>query len=182
MTAPTRLSLAALVLALAGCATDGARLYGSSYPSYAPSVAQTAAGDGPLPVSMTGAPFAPSEVVAAMNALPNVHRLVFAADARPGPNGYRIALSFDANTPSPCGPGQAVGYPWPKHAGSGQVVAALCRHGGTISRTAGLFPETASASDPKFRRFMSAVVEQLMPPFETDRIGGDGCARPRPEC
>lgn len=179
-----RLPLVALAaaLALAGCTWDGTRLYGASYPAYATIVARMAAADGPVPVSMSGAPFAPSDVVAAMNAVPNVHKLTFSADAKPGANGYRVALSFDRNATSPCIPDQIGAYPWPKREGSGQVVAALCRHGGLISRTAGLFPQTASASDPKFRNFMSAVVNELMPAFEPDRIGGDGCGRQRPEC
>lgn len=179
-----RLSFAILAatLALAGCVNNGTRLYGASYPAYATVVPRLAAADGPVPVSMSGAPFAPSDVVAAMNAVPNVHRLVFATDGKPGTNGYRIALSFDRNATSPCIPDQIGAYPWPKRAGSGQVVAALCRHGGLISRTAGIFPETPSASDPKFRKFMSDVVTELMPVVDPDQIGGNGCGRPRPEC
>ncbi len=127
--AGSRFALLAVSLALAGCATDGSRLYGSSYSAYAPSVARTAAADGPVPVSMSGAPFAPSDVVAAMNALPNVHRLVFAADTRPGTHGYRIALSFDANTPSPCLSDRAAAYPWPKRDGGGQGERTTNREG-----------------------------------------------------
>lgn len=184
MTRSARLCFATLALSFAvtGCAADGGRLYGASYPAYAPSVARTAAADGPVPVSISGAPFAPSDVVAAMNAVPNVHQLVFASDARSGTHGYRVALSFDANTPSPCLSGQAGAYPWPKREGRGQVVAAFCRFGVLVSRTAGVFPETSTASDPTFRKFMSAVVSELLPPFETDRLGGEGCGRPRPEC
>ncbi len=169
-------------LVLSGCTADRALLYGTSYSSYTPSVSRTAKADGPVPVAVSGAPFAPSEIVAAMNALPNLFQIEFATDGKPGPNGYRVALTFDANVTNPCLTEQIGAYPWPGRNGTGHIVAAFCRYGGLLSRTTGEFPQPASPADPKFQRFMSAVVNELLPFMEPDRIGGGGCGRPVSQC
>jgi hypothetical protein len=180
---PVAASLLLVVgLAMAGCSSDYPILYGSSYPSYSPAVPRTAKADGPVPVAISGAPFAPSEIVAALNARPNMFQIQFAPDGKPGPNGYRIALTFDANVTNPCLAEQIGAYPWPSRQGTGHIVAAFCRYGGLLSRTTGEFPQPASSTDPKFQQFLSAVVNEILPFTEPDRIGGSGCGKPADKC
>ncbi|MBI1244017.1 MAG: hypothetical protein GC202_03345 [Alphaproteobacteria bacterium] len=169
-------------LAVAGCSPENTLLYGTYYMSYSPNVPRIAQKDGPVPVAMTGAPFAPSEIVAAMNAQKNIYQMEFATDGKPGPNGYRVALVFDSNVTNPCLSDQTGSYAWPKEQGTVHVAAAFCRYGGMISRTTGRFPQPASPNDPAFRQFMSDVMTELLPILEPDRIGGNGCGRPINSC
>ncbi len=175
-----RTSAAALVaaaLTLSACSGDGSLIFGTSYLSYSTTVPRVAASEGPVPVAVSdGAPMAPAAVVAAMNALPNLYKLKFSADAKPGASGYRIALSFDKNVTNPCLSDQTGAYPWPQTQGNGHVVAGFCRFGGLISRTAGVFPQPQAPNDPRFEKFLSAIVNELLPHLEPDRIGG--CSRP----
>jgi hypothetical protein len=170
-----------LALALAGCAADASRTYGSSYPSYDPTLPRQVRAAGPLPVTLDGSPFPAAEIVAALNATPNMYDLIFVPDATPAQAGYRITLNFTANTSSPCNSASASSMPFDAGPSTIGVVAAFCRSGGLLSRTTGMAPRPARADDPAFRRFMSDLIVELMPAYKPYGVENGDCPN-RPNC
>ncbi len=171
----------ALAFALAGCAADSTRTYGSAYPSYDPSLPLQARAFGPVQVAMNGGPFSGADIVGAMNAEPNLHGLTFAPDAGAARAGYRITLDFARNTSNPCNTDAANSMPFDAGASSLRVVAGFCRYGSLLSRTTGMAPRPARADDAQFRRFMSALVVELMPAFKPWGVENGSCPN-SPNC
>ncbi|MBI3503226.1 MAG: hypothetical protein HY059_00175 [Proteobacteria bacterium] len=178
----TRLAAAAaLATVLSGCLSDGLMTYGSSYPSYDPAAPRQVGASGAMQVTLNGSPFAASDVVGAMNAQPNVHGLVFSPDANPAQSGYRIALNFTTNAPNPCSPDAGNSMPLGNDSTRLQLVASFCRFGGMLSRTTAVAPRPVRPEDPEFRRFMHAVVVELLPAFKPNGVENGDCPS-RPNC
>ena len=173
-----RAAMFAAAGALAGC---GGQVGFASYPSYQVDVPRLAVLDGPVPVALTGAPLPAADLVAAMNAEPNVYGMVFATDRAPGKFGYRIALDFSRNTANPCLDSTASAYPAVPAGDSVPVVAAFCRYGAVLSQTSGLLPRAASAGDPEVRKFMKTLVAVLLPTQVPGGFESNQCRNP-PNC
>lgn len=171
----------ALAFALAGCATNSGRTFGSSYPSYDPLLPLQARASGPMPVTLVGSPFADADMRAALNAQPNMHGLTFGPEARPTGPGYRIAFNFTTNVPNPCITDASEETPLDAGVSAIRVVAGFCRAGSLLSRTNGMAPRPARADDAEFRRFMSALVVELMPAFKPWGVENGDCPD-RPNC
>ena len=160
---------------LAGCSSNASRTYGSAYPSYDPVIPRPLGVAGPLQVSLTGSPFAQADVIGAMNAVPNVHGLKFGPDANPAQFGYRIVLNFAANTSNPCNAETVNSLPFDADPSTIRVVAGFCRFGSTVSRTSGMAQRPPRADDPEFRRFMQALVVELLPAFKPHGVENGDC-------
>jgi len=177
MSPPVFLRLAAplATLLLGGCLANASYLTGSERSAYSVSAVQLAKSEGPLPVAMTGEPFPPAEIVAALNALPNVHRVEFATDRPRGPMGYAVAFDFATYAVNPCAPAASGSPPADIPAGRLRVAAAFCRNGSAISQTVGHAPRPVRSDDPDFRRFLRSLVSELLPAFDMQTQDSDGC-------
>ena len=94
-------AILAATLALPGCSTSGSSFVGTYYGAYQQGDGRTVASEGPMPVTLTGAPFPDADVVAALNAISNIYQIKFTTDQKPGRSGYRLALNFGTNQPIP---------------------------------------------------------------------------------
>lgn len=171
----------AFAIALAGCTTNAGRTFGSSYPSYDPSLPLQARASGPMQVTLVGSPFADADMRAALNAEPNMHGLTFAPDAGPARPGYRIAFNFTTNVSNPCNADGSETTPLDAGTSAIRVVAGFCRSGSLLSRTNGTAPRPARADDVEFRRFMRALVVELMPAYKPYGVENGDCPD-RPNC
>jgi len=171
-----KLPLAALAAALALTACDPSRssFVGTYYGSYQQGQGRTVASEGPMPVTLTGSPFSDTDVVAALNAIPNIYQIKFTTDQKPGSSGFRLALNFGTNQPNSCAPNSTTSVPFP--AGPIGISAGFCRFGGEISRTTGRTPVPARADSPEFQTFLSNLVLELLPPFQPNRVDSGSCS------
>jgi hypothetical protein len=171
----------ALAFALVGCAPNAGRTFGSSYPSYDPLLPLQARASGPMQVSLVGSPFADADMLAALNAGPNMHGLTFGPVAGPARPGYGIAFNFTTNVSNPCNNDGSETTPLDAGTSAIRVVAAFCRSGSLLSRTNGMAPRPIRADDLEFRRFMSALVIELMPASKPWGVENGDCPD-RPNC
>ncbi len=170
-----KLPLAALAVALTLSACDSSRssFVGSYYASYHIGVGRTVASEGPTPVTLTGSPFPDADVVAAMNALPNIYGIKFTTDQKPGRSGYRIALNFGTNQPNSCTPNTTTSVPFPT--GPLALSAGFCRYGGELTRTTGRTPLPARADSPEFQIFLRNLILELLPPYQPYPTDSSSC-------
>ncbi len=171
------LPLAALAaaLVLSGCVTANSTFVGTYYPSYQVGVGTLAAGDGPVPVTVTGAPISNAAIVAALNALPNRDKIQFTTDQKTGRSGYRLALNFGMNQPNSCAPNTTAALPFPDEPGNLRLSAAFCRFGGELSRTTGRTPVPTRPDSPEFQLFMRSLLAELLPPFQPNPNDSGSC-------
>jgi hypothetical protein len=134
-----------------------------------------------MQVALVGSPFADADILAALNAEPNVHGLAFGPAAGPARPGYRIAFNFTTNVSNPCNTDASDTTPLDAGTSAIRVVAGFCRSGSLLSRTNGTVPRPARADDVEFRRFMSALVVELMPAFKPWGVENGECPD-RPNC
>ena len=162
-------------LLLGGCLANASYLTGSDHTTYLVSAVQLAKSQGPLPVATIGEPFPPAEIVSALNALPNVHRVEFATDRPRGSMGYGVVLDFATDAINPCAPSTSGSPPADIPAGRLRVAAAFCRNGSVISRTVGHAPRPVRSDDPDFRRFLRNLLTELLPAIDIQSHHSDGC-------
>ena len=175
------LSLAVLTLAISACSSDTVVLSPTSYyAAYTPSVVNNAAVAGGMMVEVVGNPFdipkdeLESAVTGAMTGShfgPAVNFLTTAPDGFR--SAYRIVILFDPTQNYTenklCKESQSL------QPGTGENVkahAALCAKGSALTGVSGRVGDVTGIDDPKFRRLISQITTNLLPPSNPDRRDG----------
>lgn len=176
--------LAILAAAGTACSTGGVVLSPTSfYITYTPSVVNSAAASGGMLVEVVGNPFdAPKADLerAITSAMTGSHfgpRVQFVTAKPEGfTSPYRIVLLFDNarnyTEAKLCREGTTI----EPEGGGGDFVkvhAALCAGTQPLTGVNGRAGEVTSPDDPKFRRLMSQITTNLLPPVNPDRRDGD---------
>jgi hypothetical protein len=177
------LSLVILAGAASACtSTDVVLSPTSYYGAYTPTVLSYSATSGGILVEVIGNPFdvpkadLEQSITGAMTGShfgPHVDFVTTPPEGFRSP--YRIVMVFDSNQGYTqiklCGQTESI-QPGPGE--SVRVHTALCAAEKPLTGVSGRVGEVTGPDDPKFRRLISQITTNLLPPKNPDRRGGDG--------
>jgi hypothetical protein len=168
-----------LLALLAGCVGGAVRIGGVQHTNaYDPSLVQTAARSGEIPVVVRGMPFhgeagAPSAVVAALPMPGWVGAARFVPSSDPSKNAdYRMVLAFGTADALPCA--ALSDRADDSSGGDMHVQASFCAGRQLIATLNAAGPPVTNATDPQFRQMMGQLIAILLPASNADQAHDSG--------